>query len=415
MNVLFVSVGSLGDLHPLMVIAAAMRSRGHRVRLASHPQFESIVTHQEFDFESLGARKLLDDLLSVEDRVAVRLNGFPILVRGLYMPLMRTVYERLQECYREGWYIVANWPAFGARIAHERWGIPLATVVYQPSMLCSAYEKFWTPPTIVKMYRRVVDRLVLDRKVLAEIPKFCSDVGVRAPSHALYRWGFSPRKLLCLFPSWYAPPRPDHPPQIVQTGFPVWRPTQGPSLSSDLSSWLDAGDPPILFAAGSWPAAPATFFRAATDACHRLGTRSILIDSDSRNISYSPSALIRFESYVPYHRILSRCAAIVHRGGIGTVAHAMQTGVPQVISPLVHDQPDNARRCRRLHVAKVIPPSRLTGRELASTLTAMLTDSTYKESCRNIAARLQRCNGVDHTCEEIEALESDQVSSEAPR
>ena len=49
--------------------------------------------------------------------------------------------------------------------------------------------------------------------------------------------------------------------------------------------------------------------------------------------------------------VLPRCAAIVHHGGSGTVAAALVCGTPQVTLPCIHDQFENAMRCRSLGVA----------------------------------------------------------------
>jgi rhamnosyltransferase subunit B len=50
----------------------------------------------------------------------------------------------------------------------------------------------------------------------------------------------------------------------------------------------------------------------------------------------------RFEDLFP------RCRAVVHHAGIGTTAKCIAAGVPQLIIPRSHDQPDNASRIRIL-------------------------------------------------------------------
>ena len=37
-------------------------------------------------------------------------------------------------------------------------------------------------------------------------------------------------------------------------------------------------------------------------------------------------------------------AGLVHHGGIGTSAQALAAGIPQLLMPQAHDQPDNAAR-----------------------------------------------------------------------
>ncbi|MCQ4438212.1 glycosyl transferase family 28, partial [Clostridioides difficile] len=47
---------------------------------------------------------------------------------------------------------------------------------------------------------------------------------------------------------------------------------------------------------------------------------------------------------VPMRTLLPRCRALVHHGGIGTAALAVEAGIAQVGTPVAHDQFDNAQR-----------------------------------------------------------------------
>ncbi|MFM9108664.1 MAG: glycosyltransferase [Chloroflexota bacterium] len=48
--------------------------------------------------------------------------------------------------------------------------------------------------------------------------------------------------------------------------------------------------------------------------------------------------------YAPLSALLPRARAVIHQGGIGTLAQAMRSGQPSLIVPFAHDQPDNAAR-----------------------------------------------------------------------
>ena len=58
--------------------------------------------------------------------------------------------------------------------------------------------------------------------------------------------------------------------------------------------------------------------------------------------------------YAPYSALFSRASLVVHQGGVGTTAQCLRAGRPMLIMPYSHDQPDNARRMRRMGVARVI-------------------------------------------------------------
>jgi UDP:flavonoid glycosyltransferase YjiC (YdhE family) len=47
---------------------------------------------------------------------------------------------------------------------------------------------------------------------------------------------------------------------------------------------------------------------------------------------------------------------MVHHGGIGTTARALQAGIPQLICGVAYDQPDNGDRVRELGVGALLEP-----------------------------------------------------------
>ncbi|MCH7597265.1 MAG: glycosyltransferase, partial [Planctomycetes bacterium] len=54
MQVLFVAIGSSGDVHPLIGIGLAVRARGHDVTIAASAHFESLVRDVGLEFSALG-------------------------------------------------------------------------------------------------------------------------------------------------------------------------------------------------------------------------------------------------------------------------------------------------------------------------------------------------------------------------
>src|SRR5438445_634188 len=64
---------------------------------------------------------------------------------------------------------------------------------------------------------------------------------------------------------------------------------------------------------------------------------------------------VAFE-YVRFVRVFGRAAAVVHHGGIGTTSQCFRAGVPQLIMPMAHDQPDNAARVKRMGVGDYLYP-----------------------------------------------------------
>jgi UDP:flavonoid glycosyltransferase YjiC (YdhE family) len=113
---------------------------------------------------------------------------------------------------------------------------------------------------------------------------------------------------------------------------------------------------------------------------------------------------VHHEGYAPLSRLLPRCAALVHHGGIGTLAQALAAGVPQLTMPMGFDQPDNTTRLLRLGVARWVAPARFSGESVAPLLATLLTDPAIASSCAKYAALLKDESALARTCDLLEAL-----------
>jgi len=72
--------------------------------------------------------------------------------------------------------------------------------------------------------------------------------------------------------------------------------------------------------------------------------------------------------------------------------------------PYSHDQPDNARRVRRLGVARVIRRPRYSAELAARKITLLLENPRLRQRAFRIGERLQHEDGVKAACDALEAL-----------
>ena len=161
---------------------------------------------------------------------------------------------------------------------------------------------------------------------------------------------------------------------------------------------------PIAFTPGSAMWQGRRFFEAAAEACRVLGRRGLLLTRHADHVPPNLPPGVRHVPYAPFSELLPRCAALVHHGGIGTSAQAMAAGLPQVVMPMAHDQPDNANRMKRLGVARVLPPRKFRGPALARVLRDVLASAEIGESCRAVAAKFVGADALGKTCELVEGL-----------
>jgi UDP:flavonoid glycosyltransferase YjiC (YdhE family) len=267
-----------------------------------------------------------------------------------------------------------------------------------------------TGPGVPRWFKRfqfrLANRLLIEPLVAREVNRFRQELGLARERSVFFfgDWWHSPQKVLGLFPDWYAPPQPDWPASTVLTGFPLWDESGLTEMPPALGSFLDSGTPPIVFAPGSAMKHGHDFFAAAAQACQQLGRRGILLTRYAEQIPAKLPEGVRHFEFVPFSLLLPRAAALVHHGGIGTASQALAAGVPQLVMPMAHDQPDNAARLRRLGVATSLPPAKFVAASVARELGTLLNSPRTLECCRQVASRFATQGGIGRACDEIEAL-----------
>jgi rhamnosyltransferase subunit B len=88
-------------------------------------------------------------------------------------------------------------------------------------------------------------------------------------------------------------------------------------------------------------------------------------------------------------RLFERCSAVVHHGGIGTLAEALRAGRPAAIVPFANDQHDNARRSRGLGASLTWSRAQLRGRQLRASLERLFGDETLRRTAEALGARVR--------------------------
>ena len=273
LHILLVPLGSAGDVHPFVAVGAALRQRGHLVTVITSPVFERLVRHIGLEFVPVGTAEEFDALLQDPHLWEFR-RGFEVVAKAV-LTATPQIYQIISERYVAGETIVAAAGlAFGARIAQERLGVPLATIQLQPAAFQSVYQSPVLHPWLsrIDLLPRPLKRGVLrfayflaDRIVGPETNRFRAALGLPPARRFLGDWWNSPRRVIGLFPEWFGPPQPDWPSQTRLTGFPLYDETGVEPVSSDLARFLsDAegqGDRPIVFTPGSAMRHGRRFFR----------------------------------------------------------------------------------------------------------------------------------------------------------
>jgi UDP:flavonoid glycosyltransferase YjiC (YdhE family) len=392
MDALLIPLGSTGDVLPFCALGRALAARGHRVRVAANPHFASMVQRAGLAFVPVGR--------NADYAALVQSAAFMDRRRG-FGRLMSFAAEQIAPVHAlvaaaAPSLVVAHPLAFGARVAEAELGVRVATAVLSPAFLHSAHQ----PPVLAGIpnaaflpgwYKHavawMVDRLIVDREIGPAVNRFRRSRGL-PPLRRVFRDGFHDGHLfLALFPAWFAPPQPDWPRNLTIANFPLYEDGDAATLRS-LRGWLEDGTPPVVFTPGTAHRHARRFFATAVAAAARLGRRALLLTRFADHLPHPLPAHVRHVSYLPLGRVLRRASALVHHGGIGTSAAGLAAGVPQLVTPLAHDQLDNAARLFRLGISCSISPQRFEARRVAATLDRLLACDETAARCRHLKLRL---------------------------
>jgi UDP:flavonoid glycosyltransferase YjiC (YdhE family) len=161
------------------------------------------------------------------------------------------------------------------------------------------------------------------------------------------------------------------------------------AVDEKLEAFLAAGEKPVVITPGSAHAHGERFIREAVGACVRLKKRPLVVTRFPETAGALPAEGAVFE-YVPFGRVFPRAAAVVHHGGIGTMSQCFAAGVPQVVMPMAHDQPDNAYRMKnRLGVGDYLYPNKFVAVRVAKVLERLLGDPAVRAACRGVKGHME--------------------------
>lgn len=386
MHAILTSLGTDGDVLPYVGLGRALRRRGHRVTLVASSGYARRAAESGLDFVALLDQSEVDAALSHPD-FWHPIKGVP-LAAAWGVPHLRRHYDLLRSlCDASPDPVLVTSPAIlPARILEEERSVPMASVVLQPWMLWSATEPpimpagltlpRWAPWPAEWLYVNgieVVGAWLIGR----HLNRLREQLGLR-PIRRVFKWWWSPRRIIGLFPEWYGPTQPAWPKQVRLAGFPR-------EEIGDVGNAV-APDAPIAFTFGTGMRHATELFAACAAACERLGRRGVFVTRHAGQLPSPLPACVRHVEHAPFVSLFPSCAAVVHHGGVGTTAAALAAGTPQVVIPWAYDQFDNAARVERLGVGVGLRRSRRSADHIAQAVGRLLAPAV-RDRCGEVASR----------------------------
>ena len=419
MRVVLSNIGTFGDINPLVAIALELKRRGHTPVMALPNVYRPKIEPLGLEFHELRPDIDPKNTLLVEMIYDVK-KGTETGLREFLFPVLRQTYEDLLDAATKPTradLLLLGELNYAGPIVAEVTGIPWASYVLAPFSFFSAYDPPVLPP-YPRLARadkapgmgRAMRRLArfVTRKWPEPIYDLRRELGLPRGKNPIFDAKHSPNLVLALFSRVLGVEQKDWPENTLITGFCFYDADAGnASLPANLESFVAKGEPPVVFTLGSAAVlAAGDFYEQSARAAMKLGVRAVLlIGNDPRNRPQSalPDSICMAE-YAPYSKLFERVAMVVHQGGVGTTAQCLRAGRPMLIMPYSHDQPDNARRMRRMGVARVIQRSQYRPWRVARKVRAMLAEPEFEEQARVAAAEVAREDGVKTACDALEKL-----------
>ncbi|MEX2307065.1 MAG: glycosyltransferase [Pirellulales bacterium] len=410
---LITALGSYGDVHPMVGLGTALAARGHGVKIVTNPYFEDVVTGAGLEFVPIGTREEYIQLSQHRD-LWHPIRGPRLVLTYASARTLRPLYEELVRHYVSGETVFcAHGMDLASRVAGAKLAAPVASVIFAPGLLWTLYDspRLKGPllgPSVPRWLKWVQfwlsDMLFVQPLLGGELNRLCRDLGLPRVRRIFARWLFDTDLVLGLFPDWFGASQPDWPQNTRIVGFPLWDSAADAQLPNDVQEFLATGPPPIAFSPGSANRGAHQFFRAAVEACDRLGHRGILLTKYDHQLPAKLPDSMRHFGFVPMSKLLPHTSALVHHGGIGSCAQGLAAGVPHVVQPMSYDQFDNSRRLVRLGVASEVSVRNFRGRALADALAPLLDSPTVAARCRELAARCDGAAALAAACKALEKL-----------
>jgi sterol 3beta-glucosyltransferase len=406
MQILAIALGSQGDVQPYVALGTGLQAAGHKVRVMTHLNFETLVKGQGLEFCPVKGN--VQEIISSPEMRKLLEQGNFLKINAYTAKLAQEAAidwtgAGLLACKGIDLIIVGIGGLNVAVALAEKLQIPILPAFLFPFTPTRAFPGILLPSSLSKLggtfnwlSHLVVQQLLwqgfrkadrLSRSQVLNLPAASFWGPYKSPILKRYPtiYGFSPSVI----------PKPAdwQNTEVVGDWFLEaidWSPP------AELVAFLNNGAPPVYIGFGSMGIQdPEATAELILNAIARTGQRAILQSGwGGLRTADLPDHVFLVNS-VPHAWLFPRMAAIVHHGGAGTTAASLRAGVPTIVVPFFGDQPFWGQRVADLGVGPTpIPRKQLTAEKLAQAIDRTVTDPLMRQRATELGAKIQAEKGI---------------------
>jgi sterol 3beta-glucosyltransferase len=402
-RVTLLTVGSRGDVQPMVALGVGLQDAGHRVRLATHPRFASLVAHHGLELAPVVEGRVSRGAETEEGRRWIEANRRLPAAVGFLRDARSVARERLSDamraCEDSDVIVAANLAmVLGWQIADLRKVSLVRAYIEPPAWMITRRPARRLAP-VIRQAAWLAARPWLNavRRDALGAPR----LGLREPFADLDR---RREPALFAFSAAVLPPPAGLGSWFETTGYWFLNDTDDRDPPAGLVDFLAAGAPPLAIGFGTMiDADPAATVRVFAQALERAGQRGVLISGPGSPVTEPLPPHLFAVGPIQHDWLFARSSAAVHHAPAGTTAAALRAGIPSVAIPHMTDQFAWARRLHELGVGPAPIPRRELGAEsLAEAIRIVIRDKAMRQRVAVLGEQVRSEDGVARAVDAFE-------------
>lgn len=405
MKIAILTLGTRGDVQPYAVLGRALKQQGHQVTFSTAKNFEALVKSYGIDFVPVEAdyQAILN---SEEGQKILKANPFAIqrsLDKWIY-PLvqqsLRDFYELAKTSDKVVYHVKTLADSFADQFPEKMIRAMVVPAVQQTSAFPNPAFSGLNIPSFLNKWSYKLTSLGV-KMMNKPISRFRESIGLpkkyQTPETP-FIYGIS---------SLFLEQPKDYPDYSMFTGF--WFGCSGTELQQDLKDFIQQGEPPLLLTFGSMPFQSKFDLQSAIiRLAEKFETRVIVVKGwGLENIEkLNNSKLIKVITSAPYEKLFPFVKAVIHHGGVGTMAECLRAGKPFFICPILYpigDQQFWGQLAYKKGVAvKPVPIKRMTERLFFDRVQELIGNKQLYKNVEKLSEELKHENGIQNAIDEIE-------------